>query len=544
MNMEIEIIEHQQGSPEWHAHRASHFNSSEAAAMLGLDPDMSRNELLRMKATGCDKEFSLWVQKNILDKGLEFEAKALPIAEKIVGEDLYPVVLAVKPGTFVLPLSASLDGLTVAHDKAWEHKRLNKELVASIEAQTVPDSKWPQLEQALMLSGADSILFMASDGDEATERHLWYVSVPERRARLIAAWRQFAIDLANYTHVESKPESVGRAPDQLPALRIEVTGMVTASNLAEFKDAALAVFRGINTNLQTDQDFADAEKAVKFCKDAEDRLDAGKAHALSQTASIDELFRTVDAIKEEARSVRLRLEKLLKAEKENRRTEIVRGAQDEYRAYVNSLNERIGGQWMPTELPPFAEAIKGLKSLDSMRDKIGTAMANAKIAANETADMIEVNKKAIDDWSLVPDFSATCRKGREDFAAMLAMRKAQREESEQKRLDAERERIRAEEQAKLEAEAAKRFDNTEIAVIEEAGSAAAKSESGAMVETGETMKLGEICNRLGFTVTADFLASIGFSPVGNERAAKLYLKSSFGAICSALVVHINKVGNA
>ena len=33
---------------------------------------------------------------------------------------------------------------------------------------------------------------------------------------------------------------------------------------------------GINTNLESDEDFADAEKTVKWCADVEDRLAAAK----------------------------------------------------------------------------------------------------------------------------------------------------------------------------------------------------------------------------------------------------------------------------
>src|SRR5690606_27899364 len=125
---------------------------------------------------------------------------------------------------------------------------------------------------------------------------------------------------AAYQPEEAAPAPVvGRAPDQLPSLHIEVTGMVTASNLAEFKASAMAVLGSINRDLQTDEDFADAEQTVKWCKGVEERLDAAKSHALSQTASIDELFRTIDSVSAEARRIRLELDKLVTREKENRR---------------------------------------------------------------------------------------------------------------------------------------------------------------------------------------------------------------------------------
>lgn len=49
------------------------------------------------------------------------------------------------------------------------------------------------------------------------------------------------------------------------------------------------------------------------------------------------------------------------------------------------------------------------------------------------------------------------------------------------------------------------------------------------------MRLGQISERLGFIVTAELLASLGFSPCGRERAAVLYGSSDFPLICAALV---------
>ena len=63
-----------QGSKEWDEFRTKHFGASEAAAMLGLSRQLSRNDLLLYKKTGKSKEYSDWVQENILDYGHEVEA--------------------------------------------------------------------------------------------------------------------------------------------------------------------------------------------------------------------------------------------------------------------------------------------------------------------------------------------------------------------------------------------------------------------------------------------------------------------------------------
>ena len=369
------------------------------------------------------------------------------------------------------------------------------------------------------------------------------------------------------------PEAVkpaGKAPEALPALRIEVTGMVTASNLAAFREHALAVFGGINTDLQTDADFADAERTVKWCKEVEDRLDAAKQHALSQTASIDDLFCTIDAIKEEARQKRLTLDKLVKAEKENRKAEIVAKAKDDFGKHVLALIDRCGVGMARMIWPNFGEAIKGLKSLDSMRDKVSTALANAKIEANAIADRIDANRKTVEDMSLMPDFAAVCTKAPDDFAALLAMRRQQRAEAEAKRLDAERERIRQEEEAKArrEAERLAQAERDRIRAEEQAKAqreaqeaaqqrqqqaeqqrALDQAEDAAIVATpapatdnGNTVTLGQINQRLSpIALSAAGLAQLGIQPAGKERAAALYLESDVARICSALIRHLTTV---
>lgn len=56
--------------------------------------------------------------------------------------------------------------------------------------------------------------------------------------------------------------------------------------------------------------------------------------------------------------------------------------------------------------------------------------------------------------------------------------------------------------------------------------------------TGATLKLGDICGRLGFTVNADFLASLGIHPVATEKNAKLYAEMKFPTICRLISDHV------
>ena len=63
-------------------------------------------------------------------------------------------------------------------------------------------------------------------------------------------------------------------------------------------------------------------------------------------------------------------------------------------------------------------------------------------------------------------------------------------------------------------------------------------DEGEVKASGQTIKLGEICTRLGFTVTADFLASLGVSPVATEKNAKLYPAAKFPSICRLISDHV------
>lgn len=59
--------------------------------------------------------------------------------------------------------------------------------------------------------------------------------------------------------------------------------------------------------------------------------------------------------------------------------------------------------------------------------------------------------------------------------------------------------------------------------------------------TPPTLKLGVISERLGFTVTADFLASLGFTPAATEKNSKLFHEGQFRFICQAIQKHIADV---
>lgn len=577
-----------QGTLPWQQFRLSKHGASEAAAMLGLSPYMKRSELLRMKHAGMPREFSEWVHSHVLDRGHAVEAMARPHIEKLINDDLYPVTYSFGN------LSASCDGLTLDGTIAMEHKQWSESLAARLHAGEMPEEHIPQCQQVMMVTGAARCLFVVSDG--TPERMLWkWVDADESWfTRLTNGWSQFDKDLADYVPpADTEPAPVGKAPDTLPALRIEVTGAVTASNLAEFKQTALSAIRGVNRDLKTDADFADADKAVKWCSDVESRLKAAKEHALSQTADIDALFKTLDDIATEARTVRLDLDKLVTKRKTEVKEQAVLAARKALDAHVAKLNGELAPMGLHLITADFAGAIKGLRSIASMQDALDTTLANAKIEADAQAAAmrhnINVFKAAAAGYEfLFADLHVIVHKAAEDFALLVDSRVAAHKAAEQKRKEAEEAARQKAEAERLEREAeAKREFDKEVAIriaadlapppvaptvtprlrnLMAATMAIAGPHALEMLDISAehfaddgysndkqpaaiplpdqspaTLKLGEICAMFGVTMTAAFVAdTLGVPHRATDKAAKLYRQSDVALIGRALQRHIGR----
>lgn len=541
----------QQGTPEWHALRSSYFTASEAPAMMGASKYQTRNDLLALKKTGIVPEVTPQ-QQAIFDRGHATEEMARPLVEEMIGEELYPIV-----GTSG-NLLASMDGATMLGDTLFEHKLWNATLAAAVLAGELDPHYYWQLEQQLLVSGAERVIFVCSDGTRDNFVHMEYRPVAGRREQLVAGWAQFEEDLGAFEVKEAKVEVIGAAPDQLPALRIEVTGMVTASNLDAFKAHALEVFSNINTELKTDQDFADAEKTVKWCSEVEDKLKAAKEHALSQTESIDALFKAIDDIAAEARRKRLELDKLVKSRKDSIRTEIVMDSAKALQDHIDQIDNTLGGRIrMPKVHANFAEAIKGKRTIDSLNEAAGAELARAKIEASRIGDLIRLNIASLNELAanhkfLFHDAQDLVQKANDDLVALIKVRINEHEQAEQKkRDDAELARQQAQQQAAQQEQAQQtlpRDDEKPLQQVAQADpapaatpitSAAPAAQQAA--DDGRRIKLGDISATLGFTLTADFLTSLGFEAVAQERSAKLYRASDFEAICTALIHHIQSV---
>lgn len=441
-----------QGSAEWHALRAQHFTASEAPAMMGASKYQTRTELLTQKKTGISPDVTPQ-QQRIFDRGHATEALARPLVEVMIGEELYPIVGS--KGN----LLASMDGATMMGETLFEHKLWNESLVAQVRAENLAPHYYWQLEQQLLVSGAERVIFVCSDGTEDNFVSMEYRAVPGRAEQLVDGWKQFEADLANFEMSDAPSIVVGKAPDELPALRIELTGMVTASNLKVFEQSALAVIDSVKTTLQTDQDFADAKKAVRWCGDVEEAVASAKKQALSQTQSIDELFASLDRVSAHARETRLKVDKLVKAQELLVKSAIKQKAEQALADHIAAINKTLGRVTLPNVTVDFLGAMKNKRTIASLQDAVDTELARAKIDASQSADCIRLNLSSLAELAadynfLFNDIQQLVLKQNEDLVSLIKVRIDEHQKAEDAKVEAKRLADEAEQKRLAEAKPA------------------------------------------------------------------------------------------
>ena len=471
----------QQGTSAWKGLRASHDTASEAPAMLGDSKYQSRDELMSQKKYGAEKEITPHLQK-LFDKGHATEASIRPVIEKLIGKDLYPVTGSIEVDG--LKLLASFDGLTMLEDVVFEHKLWGEALAQTVRDNDLAPNYYWQLEQQLLVSGAEKAIFVVSDGTEENMEYCWYEPVPGRAEQLIAGWKQFAIDLESHEHVEAEVKPVSEIVDNLPSVSISVDGGIAIiDNLSVFGKALNGYVEQINKEPETDQDFANLESAVKTLAKAESALDIAENGALSQAESIDEMRKHVELYRSLARDNRLVIEKLIKAKKASIKADIVSGGTEALNAHIRSLSEGLEN-YMPSVLGEFASVIKGKRTMTSIRGAVNDELARCKILANEFAETMRTNLKLIDDNSefrfLFNDLGSIVGKDSADFKLLADSRI---NEHKEKLAEKERVRIADEERVRIAKEAADNAKAVEAEPVKEELVAEAKDIGGEECES-------------------------------------------------------------
>ena len=257
-------------------------------------------------------------------------------------------------------------------------------------------------------------------------------------------------------------------------LILNIKTEIAAQNVDDFAAQVKAYLDGINTDLKTDDDFAQAEADCKELKAIEDKTRAAIKAVLDGSAETKTIIATAEAAAEDLRTMRLKMEKLVKAEKVRVREEIVGQTRRAIHAQIDAADECIKPALRKVlRLPELDgildEAVKGKKTIDGLRKGCTTVLADWTALIDKSAKYLIARYAQIpaDKMHLFADLQdlLTVSSDFEDHVKQRLVAEEQRIAEEKARMEAEakakaeaeaRAKIEAEQRAKAQAEAAAR----------------------------------------------------------------------------------------
>lgn len=465
----MKILNLVQGSAEWLKAREEHFNASEAPSIFGESKYKSRTVLLNEKK-GVKEKVSDHLQK-LFDKGHETEDKARDLLEFETAETFEPIVATLEVEG--LPLLASLDGISEDRKTIFEHKLWNEVLAENVRNQVLEPTYYWQLEQQLLVAGAERALFVVSDGTGVKREMMYYTSKPERRTKLIAGWHEFKKDLEAH-EVKAKQEViVAREQESFPVIQCSVEGSTVVSNLGEYIPVIKKLAdEQMSLILETDQDFADKEAFNKNVK-------AGRATLKTQATDIEKQFESLaefNGYVKQADTILQKLqshgEKQVNEAKAVKKLSIVNNAQAEFNKHLAELSETINKVQITQIVIDFEAVMKGKRSFEKMEEAVDSELAKAKIEANEIAQVIRKNLDSLTELAkdhkfLFSDHAMLLLKDNDDLVNLIKARIAEHEQAEAERKRQEQERIEREAKEKAEREAQAKIEAQEKRIRDE-----------------------------------------------------------------------------
>jgi len=209
----MKLVQQEQGSESWKAWRRSMFPASEAPEAAGVGYGSAAKYL---REYGQEKPAPNDFTQSLFNLGHQAEAAALPIAEERIGEKLSPCVGVIEPQDFpkgtsaeiveaLTPrLSASFDGIDLDGKVIWEHKLWSQKIAEAHDAGKMIPKHTLQIQQQLMISGASTAYFMASDPRKDIEP-IWIEVAPDLHVQeqILSVWMEFLKKLSARNKVET-----------------------------------------------------------------------------------------------------------------------------------------------------------------------------------------------------------------------------------------------------------------------------------------------------------------------------------------------------
>lgn len=392
-------IEVEQGNEEWLNIRKSWVGgASEAPAALGVSKYKSRSKLIEERL-GFGEEITDF-QKKKFQEGHGSEEKARKVLEIERMEDFPPAIFKVEVEGLIL--GASLDGLSEDGTTIFEHKLYNKDLAANLKRGLIDPHYSIQLDQQLLCSGAEEVLFITSDGTDQLREIFTYKTTHEKLRALVDGWKQFEEDKKNYKF-EPKTEKVEPTEtDQFPVVDYHIHGTDILNNLDQYKPAieevSRRIFELIEKEYKTDLDFANLDH---YAKAGEKERKALKSH-LEEVKRVFEAYAKFESSIKDCDSIIQKFtstaKKCVKEEKEEIKNSIGLDFCDEIDKYCEALNDNISFYVEPQPYD-LASAGKGKKTIDSYKSALSDEVARIKIDIKKQFELIKIFDSYINEKS-------------------------------------------------------------------------------------------------------------------------------------------------
>ena len=453
----MKILNIKPNTDEWLIERLENFCASESPVVMGASKFMTRDQLLRLKKGWIDAPNSAFKER-LFQSGHDHEDQARPIVSAMHLVNFQPTIGQLQVDGIKTPLLASFDGYCAIDDgKAWEHKDWNETLADNVRNMMLEPHYYWQLEHQALVAGIDSVEFTVSNGTSVKMESMRYESQRERRNDLIAALKLFEIDLENY-QLEAKVEQVKAVKKSLPVVQFEVAGTEIRTNIEDCLADVLYLAEVENSrDLQTDQDFANKDQLNKDVKKARAALKATISDVRNKFVSFAEFEKMALEIDAALQKMQSHGEKQVKEAKEAKKNEIKAAAMLELQQHIDQHNSAFPGNWTTQDFvdfePNWTGVMKNKRTLDSLSAAVLKELARIKLEINKVVEQVVPNlifaEGKIKEYPfLFTDLTAMASQPAEAFQAVVSSRIAQHKEQEEKRLEAERERIQQEEEAK------------------------------------------------------------------------------------------------
>lgn len=181
-------------------------------------------------------------------------------------------------------------------------------------------------------------------------------------------------------------------------LVIQVRGEVLETNFSEWKESIIGRIRSVVTELNTEEQFAQASDDVKQFKAAESALKDAKAKAISQASDIQQLFSAIDEVSAEVRQVRLILERQIKQRKSEIKEELIDQGIKAIQDYIAGLSEdfRSIDHSVYLDRAEISHVIKGRRGVEGVSTAIDQHCDQVKRQIEVMAACVANNAARID----------------------------------------------------------------------------------------------------------------------------------------------------